>query len=375
MLDNVVILDYNISNTRAYICNIITHCFEGKMKVVKNKDVASKAGVSVATVSRVMNQSGYVKDETRQSVLNAFAELANEDTILGQSLMNKKADIIGVIIPDISNPFFGEVIKGISSISDKHSTSLLVCNTDEQIEKELKYLDLFKTNNIKGLIITPKTDQVEYNSKYLYQLEVLGVPIVLLDRGINLSHFNSVFVNNVTGSYNAVNALISEGHQDIAIISGPMSSKPGRERFYGYENAFRVNDIKTNEDYIFYGDFQLKSGYDITKRILKMEKRPTAIFAANNMMAQGCVKALIESGISIPQDMSFICFDDVDMFEIMNLNISTVSRPTEHMGVVAAEMLFHLIENNQVRTSSIEEVVLETKLILRGSEKFVINRS
>ncbi len=342
-----------------------------RKKVVKNKDIATKAGVSVATVSRVMNQSGYVKEETKEIVLKAFNELVNEDKLLKKSISKTQTDIIGVVVPDISNPFFGEVIKGISSIADKYDTGLLVCNTEEQIEKELKYLNIFKSHNILGLIITPKSDQVDYNTKYLYQLEMLGVPIVLLDRGINLSHFNSVFVNNVSGSFNAVNALIDEGHKKIAIISGPMSSKPGRERFYGYENALRVNDIEINDDYILYGDFKLKSGYDLTKKILKMEDKPTAIFAANNMMAQGCVKALVEDGYSIPRDMAFICFDDVDMFEIMNLNISTVSRPTVVMGEKAAEMLFELIRTKQVRPSSITELLLETKVVLRGSEKLI----
>jgi len=339
--------------------------------MVKNKDIAIHAGVSVATVSRVMNRSGYVKDETKDLVLSAFDELANKDKMLVQSLSSRKTKIIGVVIPDISNPFFGDVIKGISKIADEYSASLLVCNTEEQIEKELKYLDSFKTNHIMGLIITPKTDQVEYNSQYLYHLEELGVPIVLLDRGINLSHFNSVFVNNVSGSFDAVNALINEGHEDIAIISGPMSSKPGRERYYGYENAFRSNNMEVNEDYVFFGDFLLESGYELTKKILKLKKRPTAIFAANNMMAQGCVKALVEKGLQIPKDMAFISFDDVAMFEIMNLNISTVSRPTELMGEVAAEMLFDLIESKQVKHASIKEVLLETKLVLRGSEKLV----
>ena len=133
--------------------------------MIKNKDIALRAGVSVATVSRVINQSGYVKEETREIVLKAFNEIANQDKMLVQSLLNKKTNIIGVIIPDISNPFFGEVIKGISNIADQHSASLLVCNTEEQIEKELRYLDLFKTNNIMGLIITPKTDQVGYRSE------------------------------------------------------------------------------------------------------------------------------------------------------------------------------------------------------------------
>lgn len=339
--------------------------------MVKNKDIAAKAGVSVATVSRVMNQSGYVKEETKELIMQTYGELANDDKILGQSISTQKANIIGIVIPDISNPFFGEVIKGISKIADQYSASLLVCNTEEQLEKELKYLTLFKTNNIIGLIITPNTDQVGYNSKYLYQLEELGVPVVLLDRGINISHFNSVFVNNLSGSFDAVNALIKEGHKDIAIISGPMSSKPGRERFYGYENAIRSNNMSVNQNYVFYGNFKLESGYEITKKILKLEKRPTAIFAANNMMALGCVKALIENKMSIPKDMAFISFDDVDMFEIMNLNISTVSRPTDLMGEVAAEMLFDLIERKQVKSKAIKEVLLETKLVLRGSEKLI----
>ena len=140
------------------------------------------------------------------------------------------------------------------------------------LDKEIRYLELFKTNNIKGLIITPKSDQDAYNSKYLYQLEGLGVPIVLLDRGINLSHFNSVFVNNTSGSFDAINALINEGHKDIAIISGPMSSKPGRERFYGYENALKSNNLPVNKELIFFGDFKLQSGYDITNQILKLKQ-------------------------------------------------------------------------------------------------------
>jgi LacI family transcriptional regulator len=341
--------------------------------MVKNKDVAVKAGVSVATVSRVMNQSGYVKEETKELVLKAFDDLASKDRIILNSISHKKTNIIGVVIPDISNPFFGEVIKGISRIADKENASLLVCNTEEEIEKELKYLDLFKTNNIMGLIITPKTDQIGYNSEYLYQLEDLGVPIVLLDRGINISHFNSVFVNNISGAFDAVRAFIKEGHKDIAIISGPMSSKPGRERFYGYENALKSNNIDVNKENVFFGDFSLQSGYEITNRILKLNKKPTAIFAANNMMAQGCVKALIENGQSIPRDMALIGFDDVDMFEIMNMNISTVSRPTELMGEVAAEVLFDLIKEKITKPDSIKEVLLETKLVLRGSEKLVLN--
>jgi len=340
--------------------------------MIKNKDIAAKAGVSVATVSRVVNNIGYVKEETKKKVFAAFDDLAKKDKIISHSIAKQKNNIIGVIIPDIANPFFGEVIKGISAVAEKHSASLLVCNTDEKLETELKYLELFKTNKIIGLIITPKTDQMKYNSEYLYQLEDLGVPIVLLDRGINLSHFNSVFVNNTSGAFEAVSALINEGHRDIAIISGPMSSKPGRERFYGYENALIDHNLEVNKDYVFYGDFRLSSGYKITKKILQMKHKPTAIFVANNMMAQGAVKALVEEGVKIPDDMAFVSFDDVDMFEIMNMNISTVSRPTDLMGEVAAEMLFDLVEKKEIGKNQINEVLLETKFVSRGSERLII---
>jgi LacI family transcriptional regulator len=339
--------------------------------MVKNKDVAIKAGVSVATVSRVMNKTGYVKEETRRKILDAFDELVKQDGFINHAITHQKNDIIGVVIPDISNPFFGEVIKGISEVAEKNSASLLVCNTEENMDIELKYLELFKTNRIRGLIITPMSDQIKYNLEYLYHLEDLGVPIVLLDRGINISHFNSVFVNNTSGAFDAVLALIDEGHKDIAIVSGPMSSKPGRERFYGYENALRSNDLEVNKEYVRYGNFKLESGYKHTKALLQLDNRPTAIFAANNMMAKGAVKAIIEEGLKIPEDIAFVSFDDVDMFDIMNLNISTVSRPTTLMGKVASEMLFDLIEDKNTKRTQVSEILLETNFISRGSEKFI----
>lgn len=339
--------------------------------MIKNKDIAKMAGVSVATVSRVMNHTGYVKEETKRKVYAAFDELASKDSLISHSITHQKPNTIGVIVPDIANPFFGEVIKGISDVAEEYSVSLLFCNTDEKLEKELKYLELFKTNKIIGLIITPMGDQMKYNMEYLYQLEALGVPIVLLDRGINLTHFNSVFVNNTSGAFDAVNALINEGHKDIAIISGPMSSKPGRERFFGYENALLNNGLEVNKEFVFHGNFKFDSGYNLTKKILKLENRPTAIFASNNMMAQGSVKAILEEGLKIPEDMAFVSFDDVDMFEILNMNISTVSRPTSEMGKVAAEMLFDLIQNENKKDTLVKEVLLETKFISRGSEKLI----
>jgi len=334
---------------------------------LKIKDVAQKAGVSIATVSRVINGNGYVKEDTRSLVLKAMHELHYP---FNTSTQKSRTNIIGVVIPDITNPFFGEVLKGINKVADNEKTNIILCDTDENIQKEISYLEMLKEHNIKGLIITPTTDQDEFNRKYLEQLDSIGVPIVLLDRDIKFSHYDAVFLDSLKGAYEAVEALIREGHRKIAVIAGPTTSKPGRDRFNGYIKALGMNNIPEDEKYIFFGDFRLESGYNITKKILKMNEPPTAIFVSNNMMTMGCIKALFEANIKIPQDMAIIGFDDIEVFNLMNLNISVVSRPTSQMGEVAMQILMERLGEKVGGNGSIKETILSPSLVLRGSEKY-----
>lgn len=333
------------------------------------RDIAREAGVSSTTVSRVLNGSGYVKEETKALVLKTIKEFNYTPSAVARSLSKNETNTIGVIVPDIENPFFGKVIKGISALADERNLNIILCDTNENISKEIKFLNMLKEQRISGIIVTPTNDINEANNEQLSVLENMGIPIVLVDRDVKHSNFDGVFTDNIRGAYEATSALIKEGHRKIAIITGPNSSKPGRDRLTGYKKALRMNDIELNEGYLFYGDFKLESGYKATQEILKMEDRPTAILACNNMMNLGSIKALYENKLRIPQDMAIIGFDEVLMLDVVGLNISVVSRPDNDMGKKAMELLMKKMDSKE-HTGTVRLTLL-SELILKGSEKLI----
>jgi LacI family transcriptional regulator len=197
-------------------------------------------------------------------------------------------------------------------------------------------------------------------------------PITLIDRDVKYSNFDGVFIDNIKGAFDATEALIHEGHERIAIIAGPETSKPGRDRLRGYKKAHVRNDIFVNEELIFYGDFSLKSGYENAKKILKSELKPTAIFSCNNLMTLGVLKALRELNLKVPKDISLIGFDDIEVLEILGIEISAVSRPTFDMGRMAMEILIQQFNKSEKKKDNIvNRITLIPQLILRGSEKLV----
>lgn len=340
---------------------------------MKKKEIAKAAGVSLATVSRVINNSGYVKKEKRELVLKVMREL-NYPFNVPTPNKAEKSNRIGYIIPDITNPFFSEVLKGIYSITEREKLNIFIFDTNEDISKEIDALEMLKEQNVKGLIIAPTTDQNEYFRQYLEQIESLGVPIVLLDRDIKYSHYDAVYVDNIQGSFDAVQALITEGHQKIAILLATTSSRPGRDRFIGYKKAMLMNGIPLDKKYIFHGVPKPESGYELAKQAIMMDEPPTAIFSFNNVMTMGCIKAFREMNLRIPEDMAFIGFDDIDFINIMNLPMSVVDRPTYQMGEIAMQMLVERINEEKdpnVPKAPVKEVILPTRLVLRGSEKFI----
>lgn len=333
------------------------------------KDIAERAEVSQATVSRVLNNSEFVKDEKKERVLNAIKELNYVPNSLARSLSTNKSNTIGVVVPDVHNPFFGEVIKGIATVADEEDINIILCDTDENMDKEFKALEMLKKQRVQGIIITPTSDKNEFNSEYLETLENMGMPIVLIDRDVKYSNFDGVFLDNINGAFEATNALIKEGHKKIAVIAGPQTSKPGRDRLRGYKKAMLMNKLDVDEKYIFYGDFKQESSYKITKEIINMEDKPTAIFVCNNMMNLGCMKALFEENIKIPEDMALIGFDEIEILNVLNFKISAVSRPTSEMGRVAMNMFLDKLKNKEDMQT--KRITLSPQLILRGSEKFL----
>ncbi|SHE42258.1 LacI family DNA-binding transcriptional regulator [Clostridium fallax] len=332
-------------------------------------DIAKMAGVSLATVSRVLNNSGYVKDETRKKVLAVIKELNYTPSAIARSLSKNQTSTIGVIVPDIANPFFGEVIRGISEVADNTNLNIILCDSNESIKKELKSIKALREQRIRGLIISPTSADNDVNSEYLKTLNSLGIPVILVDGQLKYSNFSGIFVDNIKGSYDAVEALIKEGHKKIAIITGRMSSKPAKDRLLGYEKALIMNNIPLDPQYIFYGDYRQESGYNLTKEILSLKEKPTAIFVSNNLMTLGCINALFESNYKIPDDMSLISFDRIDLLNILGLKISHINGPSIELGRIGMNLLLDSLQKPE--DLELKKITLTPELVLLGSEKLI----
>ncbi|MBU3203815.1 LacI family DNA-binding transcriptional regulator [Clostridium algidicarnis] len=335
-------------------------------------DIAEKAGVSLATVSRVLNDSGYVKEETRIRVQKVIKDLNYTPSAIARSLSKNKTNTIGVIVPDIVNPFFGEVIKGITEVAEKSGLNIILCNTDESKEKELRALKVLTEQRIQGIIIAPTSAEDEFNSEYLKTLENMGIPIVLVDGNVKYTTFNGVFVDNIKGAYEATEALIKEGHRKIGVITGRMNSKPAKDRYLGYQKALLMNNISLDEKYTFYGDYKEETAYKITKDIIKMKDRPTALFVCSNMTTLGSLKAIYEEKINIPEDISLVAFDKVEILNILGFNISYVNGPSVEMGKLGMQMLVDILNNKN--KNEIRRITLLPNLVLKGSEKYKIRQ-
>lgn len=333
------------------------------------RDIAKYAGVSPATVSRVMNNTANVSEATRMKVLEAIEKHNYSPNIFAQGLSTNESNTIGVVVPDVTNPFFGEVIKGISEVVDRHNLNMILCDTDENSKKEKRHLINLKSQKLKGLVITPTSDTDRFNLHYLNLLRDMGIPIALIDRDVKNSDFDGVFIDNIKGGFDATTALLQNGHERIALIAGPDNSKPGRDRKRGYIKAFETAGIPLNKAMIFDGDFKLNSGYELTKKILMMEHRATAIFSSNNMMTLGCIKALNEYGYVISRDISLISFDELETLNILGIKLSAIRRPTVEMGRIAMELLIKRISQKSQDFVKTKKIILEPQLILRGSEK------
>jgi len=340
------------------------------------QEIASKANVSISTVSRVFNDSGYVAEDKRTAVLDAAKLLGYKIPKKTKGEYDKMvSDVVGIVVPDINNPFFSESIKGMMKVMRQNDIHCLICDTDESPELEIRSLQTLRRQKVGGLIITPVSSAVEYNAEYLREFNNLGMPIVLLDRDIKFSGFDGVFLDSFRGTLDAVQTLIDNGHTEIAIIAGLITSKPGLDRLEGYLEALRQNNIPIKEEYILYGNFKQDKAYELTTKLLETKKEVTAIFSSNNLMSVGCFEAINHKGLKIPDDISLISFDDFYFFGAGNINISAVLRPTIQMGVEAAMLLVDQIKTKRrPKDQMSKRIILSPHLLLRGSEKYPTNR-
>ncbi|MCD6318058.1 LacI family DNA-binding transcriptional regulator [Candidatus Aerophobetes bacterium] len=331
-----------------------------RKKSVTIKDVAKLAGVSTTTVSYVINKTGFLSEQTRSRVLKAINELGYHPNIVARSLRSRKTSTVGLIICDLRNPFFAEVLWGIETYLGKKGYDIIVTNTDYSIDKEKKSAEMFCSKQVDGVIFVPGGDTNEH-VKFLVER---GIPVVLLDKRIQNLNVDVVLVNNVEGSRKLVEHLISLGHKRIGIVTGPLSSTTGKERLEGYLKTLREHSMPEDNDLIKIGDFKKQSGYLLTSELLSLNLPPTVIFACNNLIGFGVMEALKERKIRIPEEIGLVIFDDLPWFRYVDPPLTCVAQPSFKLGEIAGKLLF---EQMRKRRKKPKEVVLDVQLKIRQS--------
>ena len=335
---------------------------ENVYKKVDLNKVAEKAGVSTATVSRVINNSPNVNPETRLKVQQVIRELKYSPNRVAQRLRNRNvsSNLLGVLIPDIQNPFYVEVLRGIEDIAYENKYALIMCNFAQDENKEMLYLDILQSESIDGLIAAPTN---EHDQKVI-SLVRKGLPIVCVDRGLSEVDVDVVLVENIVGAFSAVDHLAKSGYKRIAYISGLPQIPSSQQREQGYLDALSANGLAIDRNLIKYGDSRHESGVKLCEELLQLADPPDAIFAGNNLITLGALETIHKKGLKIPGQIAIIGFDDMYWSISLNPPLTAVRQPAYEIGKRAAEQLILRIKDPARPTVS---VILKTELMIRSS--------
>ena len=327
------------------------------------QDVAARAQVSIATVSRVLNESDHkVSKETRKRVLNAIRELDYRPNALARGLLMKKTKTIGIIIPDISNPYYAEIVRGMQDMADRNGYDVILLNTDRSQDRIVKSIYLLREKIVDGMIFS---GGIIHGYGPLSALNELRERVVVIGR--HEVNFPAALVDNIGGASEAIQHLIDLGHKSIGFIGGPENSTTMIDRLKGYESALAQNGCPMDNTLLKWGDLNPESGFEATKHLLEQKNRPSAILAGNDQMAFGAVHAARQLGFKVPDDLAVVGFDDVPLSAYFEPPLTTVKIPRYRLGEGTMEMLIDLIQEkefNRIRW-------FKTKLIIRGTTAIV----
>lgn len=327
---------------------------------IQIKDVAKRAGVSNATVSRVLSNKQFVHEDIRKRVLMAVEELGYHPSRVARSLRISRSNTIGLLVADFRNPFYTSLVHSIENIAYDHQYNLFLCNSDEEPEKEAKYVDLMLSENIAGVIIMPVIETDNSCKKLI----AANIPVVALDRRLLDSDVDTVVLANASATIDLVNHLVDDGHRRIGAILGTSNSTTGRERLEGYTQALRVKGIPLLQQYIRKGVPNEINGHRFMMDLLNLPEPPTAVVVGNNVLTLGCLRAIREKRLDIPDDIALVAFDEMEWSSLFEPPITVISQPTHEMGHRAADLLFDRIRNS---SRLVQEVVLQGTLFIRRS--------
>jgi LacI family transcriptional regulator len=332
-------------------------------KINNIKDVAKLANVSIATVSRVVNNLGGYSTATKEKVLQAINDLDYQPNALARGLISKRSETIGILFPEVSSMFTSKILKGVEETVHHRGSSVIVCNTASNGEKTLKYLKLLQEKRIEGIIFVSELITDEYY-KFITSMKV---PVVLVATESYQYSIPYVKVNDRHAAFSATDYLINKGHKKIGMISGnPKDMIAGQPRIEGFLDALQLRNLSENQNNIVYRDkFLFSDGFQALPNLLEIAPDITAIFAASDEMACGVISAANKMGLKVPDDLSVVGYDNLPLSEMIIPPLTTVSQPLEEMGQKAAEMLFKMLETGE----QVESRIMPHTIIERYSVK------
>jgi LacI family transcriptional regulator len=324
------------------------------------REVAEKVGVSMTTVSHVINDTRFVSPDVRQRVLAAMQELHYRPNAVARSLRQGRTQTIGLILPDSSNPFFAEIGRSIEDAAFQQGFSVILGNTQGDTKRENMYVDVFSKKQVDGILFVATGDHAD-SLQFLQRREM---PVVVVNRNLNGIDVDQVFTDNHQGGYQATRHLIDLGHRRIACIAGPSDLTLGADRVVGYSQALEEASLAYDAALVMAGDYQPASGYAVTERLLALAAPPTALFACNDLMAIGALRALAHHGRRVPAEVSVIGFDDIELARFTNPPLTTIAQDKVATGAQAVNTLVARISANDL---TLVHRVLPTRLVVRES--------
>lgn len=325
------------------------------------RDVAGRAGVSTMTVSRVINNSGYISQDARERVEAAIAELGYVPNTLARSLRFKRTKTLACVLTDITNPFFTTLARGVGDAANARGFNVIFCNTDESETEQAEQLTALVQKRVDGVLLVPACSSAEP----ITFLRDQKVPAVVLDRRVPDCSVDSVRCDSEEGAYELVKLLLELGHRRIGILSGPERVSTAQDRVAGCLRALAECGVETDPSLILHKSFTQAGGYEMAQKLLALSPRPTAFFAANNFIAIGAYQALRDAGLRVPEDVAMVAFDDLPASVVVEPFFTVAAQPAYEMGRRATELLLKRLTGENLETC--QEIVLPFEVIVRRS--------